>query len=159
MRNGCGGRVDNLARVLIAAFRRLYNHIRTVAFWLDAAPLLTDLGLPFKVCLITAHAVGIRRSLQSLAQVGIDDIVSLVPIYGDVIAGILQLYQVFLSFLFGIDYSILGWMVSCRVRSVAWIVPDFVFVWIVVDCCDRHRRRFRACTRRLPRLPLQSKSP
>jgi hypothetical protein len=60
-----------------------------------------------------SHAATIRRSLESLAQVGIDDIVSLVPIYGDVIAGILQLYQVFLSFLFGIDYSILGWMVSC----------------------------------------------
>lgn len=37
---------------------------------------------------------------------------SLVPIYGDLLSGILQLYQVFLSFLFGIDYAILGWMVS-----------------------------------------------
>lgn len=28
---------------------RLYNHVRTVAYWLDAAPVLADLGLPFKV--------------------------------------------------------------------------------------------------------------
>ncbi|KAJ9115274.1 hypothetical protein QFC20_001141 [Naganishia adeliensis] len=84
--------------------QQLYNHIRTVAFWLDAAPLLTDLGLPFKV--------------------GIDDIVSLVPIYGDVIAGILQLYQVFLSFLFGIDYSILGWMLlTVVIDTVVGFVP------------------------------------
>jgi hypothetical protein len=47
---------------------RLYNHIRTVAFWLDAAPLLADLGLPFRVsCLVYFHfysancAGGIRR--------------------------------------------------------------------------------------------------
>ena len=29
----------------------MYNHIRTVAYWLDASPLLADLGLPFRVSL------------------------------------------------------------------------------------------------------------
>lgn len=33
----------------LIAWIRMYNHIRTVAFWLDAAPLLSDLGLPFRV--------------------------------------------------------------------------------------------------------------
>ncbi|KAJ9103365.1 hypothetical protein QFC19_004464 [Naganishia cerealis] len=82
----------------------LYNHLRTVAFWLDAAPLLTDLGLPFKV--------------------GIDDLVSLIPLYGDLASAILQLYQVFLSFLFGIDYAILGWMLlTVLIDTVVGIVP------------------------------------
>ena len=70
---------------------RLYNHIRTVAFWLDASPLLADLGLPFRA--------------------GIDDIISLVPLYGDIASGILQLYQVWLSFVFGVPLQIIGWMV------------------------------------------------
>lgn len=71
---------------------------------MDAAPLLTDLGLPFKV--------------------GIDDLVSLVPIYGDVIAGLLQLYQVLLSILFGIDYTVaLTMLVTVVVDIVVGIVP------------------------------------
>ncbi|WWC72177.1 uncharacterized protein I206_106137 [Kwoniella pini CBS 10737] len=71
--------------------QRLYNHIRTIAFWLDAAPVLADLGLPFRA--------------------GLDDIISLVPIYGDLLSGILQLYQVWLSFIFGVPKEILGYMV------------------------------------------------
>ncbi|EIW72184.1 hypothetical protein M231_01843 [Tremella mesenterica] len=70
--------------------QRLYNHVRTVAFWLDAAPLLSDLGLPFRA--------------------GLDDIISLVPIYGDILSGVLQLYQVWLSFIYGVPYEILGRM-------------------------------------------------
>lgn len=31
---------------------RLYNHVRTVAFWLDSAPVLADLGLPFRVSVL-----------------------------------------------------------------------------------------------------------
>lgn len=45
-------------------------------------------------------------------QVGIDDFVSLVPFYGDLLSGILQLYQVFLSCLFGLEYGVVGCMVS-----------------------------------------------
>jgi len=70
--------------------QRMYNHIRTVAFWLDAAPVLADLGLPFRA--------------------GLDDIISLVPIYGDIASGVLQLYQVWLSFVFGVPPQILGYM-------------------------------------------------
>ncbi|KAL7424448.1 hypothetical protein Q5752_000131 [Cryptotrichosporon argae] len=65
----------------------LYNHIRTVAFYLDAAPLLSDLGLPFRA--------------------GLDDIVSLVPIYGDLLAGVFQLYQVWLCAVFGVPRDML----------------------------------------------------
>ena len=74
-----------------SAETRLYNHIRTVAFYMDAAPLLTDLGLPFRA--------------------GLDDIISLVPLWGDIVSGILGLYQVWLSFLFGVPLNILGYMV------------------------------------------------
>ncbi|KAI9633753.1 uncharacterized protein MKK02DRAFT_38409 [Dioszegia hungarica] len=74
-----------------AEAQRLYNHVRTVAYWLDAAPVLADLGLPFKA--------------------GLDDVISLVPIYGDIVAGVLQLYQVWLSFVFGVPRNILGLMI------------------------------------------------
>ena len=46
------------------------------------------------------------------AQAGIDDIISLVPIYGDILSGILQLYQVWLCFIFGVPLNIIGFMVS-----------------------------------------------
>lgn len=82
----------------------LYNHIRTVAFWLDAAPLLADLGLPFRA--------------------GLDDVISLVPIYGDIISGILQLYQVWLCFIFGVPRTILGYMLlNVLIDCVVGIVP------------------------------------
>ncbi|ORY31667.1 hypothetical protein BCR39DRAFT_571208 [Naematelia encephala] len=74
-----------------AEAQQMYNHIRTVAFWLDASPLLADLGLPFRA--------------------GLDDIISLVPIYGDIVSGILQLYQVYLSFIFGVPAQILMYMI------------------------------------------------
>ncbi|WVQ84542.1 hypothetical protein IAT38_006696 [Cryptococcus sp. DSM 104549] len=70
--------------------QKMYNHIRTVAYWLDAAPVLADLGLPFRA--------------------GLDDIISLVPLYGDLISGLLQLYQVWLCFVFGVPKNILGYM-------------------------------------------------
>ncbi|CAD6569189.1 MAG: hypothetical protein TREMPRED_005090 [Tremellales sp. Tagirdzhanova-0007] len=84
--------------------QRLYNHIRTVAFWLDAAPLLSDLGLPFRA--------------------GLDDIISLVPLYGDIVAGVLQLYQVWLCFIFGVPLPILGYMFLNTIADVVvGIVP------------------------------------
>lgn len=51
----------------------------------DAAPVLADMGLPFRA--------------------GLDDIISLVPLYGDIAAGVLQLYQVWLAFVFGIPIA------------------------------------------------------
>ncbi|KAK4683907.1 hypothetical protein P7C73_g6303, partial [Tremellales sp. Uapishka_1] len=84
--------------------QKLYNHIRTVAFWLDAAPLLSDLGLPFRA--------------------GLDDIISLIPLYGDLASGILQLYQIYLSFLFGVELNILGYMLLNTLADIlVGIVP------------------------------------
>ncbi|WOO81004.1 uncharacterized protein LOC62_03G004532 [Vanrija pseudolonga] len=82
----------------------LYNHIRTVAFWLDASPALADLGLPFRA--------------------GLDDIISLVPLYGDIASGVLQLYAVYLCFLFGAPTITLGYMVLNVILDVlVGIVP------------------------------------
>jgi hypothetical protein len=53
---------------------------------------LADLGLPFRA--------------------GLDDLISLVPLYGDILSGFLQLYQVYLCFLFGVELRTLGFMVS-----------------------------------------------
>ncbi|KAK8853364.1 hypothetical protein IAR55_004068 [Kwoniella newhampshirensis] len=90
--------------------QRLYNHIRTVAYWLDASPLLADLGLPFRA--------------------GLDDIISLVPIYGDILSGILQLYQVWLCFIFGVPNNVLGYMfMNVIIDVVVGFVPligDFI---------------------------------
>ncbi|KAG8713765.1 hypothetical protein FRC09_018353 [Ceratobasidium sp. 395] len=74
-----------------AEAQKLYNHIRTVAWWLDALPFLTHAGLPFKV--------------------GVDDIISAFPIWGDFAGALLSVYQVFLSWMFGVPQSILIRMV------------------------------------------------
>ncbi|WWC95203.1 hypothetical protein V866_002059 [Kwoniella sp. B9012] len=118
--------------------QRLYNHIRTVAFWLDAAPVLADLGLPFRA--------------------GLDDIISLVPIYGDLLSGVLQLYQVWLCFIFGVPRNILGYMLLNVILDViVGLVPllgdflDNLFksnlrnlalleTWLLED--ERARRRY-----------------
>jgi hypothetical protein len=58
-----------------------------------------------------------------------------VPIYGDILAGVLQLYQVWLAFIFGVPLNILGYMVS-RVKkhslthSLAWAYPKILNVII-----------------------------
>ena len=62
-------------------------------------------------------------------QAGIDDIISLVPLYGDIASGILQLYQVWLSFIFGVPLNLIGWMVSLRaalivIHDTLWTEPD-----------------------------------
>ncbi|ORX39411.1 hypothetical protein BD324DRAFT_329992 [Kockovaella imperatae] len=93
-----------------AEAQRLYNHIRTIAFWLDAAPLLSDLGLPFRA--------------------GLDDIISLVPIYGDIVSGFIQLYQVWLCFVFGVPRNVVIQMVFNVILDViVGLVPligDFI---------------------------------
>lgn len=55
--------------------------------------MLSDLGLPFRA--------------------GLDDIISLVPIWGDIVSGIMQLYQVWLAWLFGVPIDVCVRMVSC----------------------------------------------
>jgi hypothetical protein len=65
-----------------------------------------------------------QRLISLTLQVGIDDLVSLIPLYGDLLSGVAQLYQVLLSILFGIDYSVaLSMLVTVVVDIVVGIVP------------------------------------
>lgn len=66
---------------------------------MDASPLLSDLGLPFKA--------------------GLDDVIGLVPLYGDALAFVLGLYGVWLAFLFGVPLQALGWMLVNLVIDLA----------------------------------------
>jgi hypothetical protein len=59
-----------------------------------------------------------------MMQAGIDDIISLVPIYGDIASGVLQLYQVFLCFMFGVPRQTLMLMVCASlVPALLGITP------------------------------------
>ncbi|BEI84254.1 hypothetical protein CcaverHIS002_0408580 [Cutaneotrichosporon cavernicola] len=87
-----------------AEAQRLYNHVRTVAFYLDAAPVLSDLGLPFRA--------------------GLDDIISLVPLYGDLVSGIMQLYQVWLAWIFGVPVAVcVRMIINVLLDIVVGIIP------------------------------------
>lgn len=57
-------------------------------------------------------------------KAGLDDIISLVPIYGDIVSGILQLYQVWLCFIFGVPRTILGYMVGRPLSIETYYVED-----------------------------------
>ncbi|KZO98918.1 hypothetical protein CALVIDRAFT_561847 [Calocera viscosa TUFC12733] len=82
----------------------LYNHIRTIAWYMDALPFLSQAGLPFRV--------------------GVDDIISLFPLWGDLAGSILALYQIFLSWLFGVPPITLGWMaLNVLVDLLVGLVP------------------------------------
>ncbi|KAG9038053.1 hypothetical protein FRB95_002981 [Tulasnella sp. JGI-2019a] len=84
--------------------QNLYNHTRTVAWYMDALPFLSQTGLPVKI--------------------GMDDIVSAIPIWGDFVGVLLALYQVFLSFLFGVSQPILVRMVvNVVIDGIIGIVP------------------------------------
>jgi hypothetical protein len=114
----------------------LYNHIRTVAWYMDAAPFVSNV-LPIPVsadapcvvtpsthilhisdwnrrdhichpCLWVATAFfffGVRPALTCLAD-------------RDLVGMVLSLYQVFLSWIFGVPYNILGIMVRNAVLSL-----------------------------------------
>jgi hypothetical protein len=62
----------------------------------------------------------------------LDDIISLVPIYGDILSGVLQLYQVWLCFVFGVPLNILGYMVCSNSPAVSPTYPQFLNVIIDV---------------------------
>ncbi|CDZ98177.1 Protein of unknown function DUF4112 [Phaffia rhodozyma] len=82
----------------------LYNHFRTMAFFMDASPLLSDLGLPFTA--------------------GFDDIISLVPLYGDALAAILGLYGIYLAFLMGCGTNTMALMlVNVFIDFVVGVIP------------------------------------
>lgn len=93
----------------------LYNHIRTIAFFLDA----------------------ISDSIPGLDQlpfeIGFDAIIgAFLPVVGDWIGLVLGLYQVFLSWMFGIPWTTLGLMLlNVVLDAVIGIVPWFgdVFSW------------------------------
>jgi len=91
--------------------QRLYNHTRTVAWYMDAFPFISQSGFPVKI--------------------GLDDIISAIPFYGDFIGVLLALYQVFLAFVFGVPQALL-------VRMVANVVIDGVvgIVPIIGDVLD-----------------------
>lgn len=69
--------------------QRLYNHIRTLAFYLDAIPFLGR-KLPFNV--------------------GVDSIIGLIPGVGDYVGLLLSLYALFISALFGLPIALLCMM-------------------------------------------------
>ncbi|KAF9072834.1 hypothetical protein BDP27DRAFT_1417602 [Rhodocollybia butyracea] len=80
--------------------QHLYNHIRTVAFLLDASsewliPIFPFLG-----------------SLPSEMQFGLDSVIGAVlPGVGDIIGMFLAFYQLFLSRLFGLPSNVIGIMI------------------------------------------------
>ncbi|KAG8956391.1 hypothetical protein FRC04_004472 [Tulasnella sp. 424] len=71
--------------------QKLYNHSRTVAWYMDALPFVSN-TLPFRV--------------------GIDDIISLIPVWGDAVGFFLSLYQIYLAWLFGVPSFLLGRMLT-----------------------------------------------
>ncbi|KAF8605693.1 hypothetical protein BDV93DRAFT_543309 [Ceratobasidium sp. AG-I] len=87
-----------------AEAQKLYNHIRTVAWWLDALPFLNNAGLPFKL--------------------GVDDIISAFPVWGDFLGLILSLYQVYLSWAFGVPIGVLtNMIINVVVDMFLGIIP------------------------------------
>ncbi|QRV81874.1 hypothetical protein RhiJN_09889 [Ceratobasidium sp. AG-Ba] len=104
--------------------QKLYNHIRTVAWWLDALPFLSNAGLPFKV--------------------GVDDIISAFPVWGDFAGALLSVYQVYLSWIFGVPTPIL-------VRMIINVVVD-MFMGIIPLIGDALDVLFKANLRNLDLL-------
>ncbi|KAF8320864.1 hypothetical protein DL93DRAFT_2163830 [Clavulina sp. PMI_390] len=84
--------------------QRLYNHIRTVAWYLDAIPYLSQAGLPLRV--------------------GVDDIIGAIPFYGDFAGVILAAYMVVLCWIFGTPSDILVRMIiNTIIDGLIGIVP------------------------------------
>ncbi|KAJ4500835.1 hypothetical protein C8R41DRAFT_809096 [Lentinula lateritia] len=80
--------------------QHLYNHIRTVAFLLDASSEWLIPTFPF------------LGSLPFEMQFGLDSIIGAVlPGFGDAIGMLLAFYQLFLSMLFGLPINVIAIMV------------------------------------------------
>ncbi len=83
--------------------QQLYNHIRTIAWYLDSIPILGS-RLPFNV--------------------GIESIVGLVPGVGDSVGLLFGLYQVVICSLFGLPVPVLLWMLfNILIDCLMGIVP------------------------------------
>lgn len=72
-----------------AEAQRLYNHIRTVAWYLDSLPLCSTF-LPFNI--------------------GVESIVGFIPVVGDYVGLVLGVYVVYLCSLFGLPIRVLFFM-------------------------------------------------
>ncbi len=104
-----------------AEAQALYNHMRTVAFWLDSIPFLGR-NLPFNV--------------------GVDSLIGLIPGYGDLVGLLLALYMLLLIFLFGVPWLLIGYCaVNIFVDAFIGIVP------ILGDALDV---AFKVSARRAP---------
>lgn len=80
--------------------QRLYNHARTVAYFLDATSAMIP-GLD-----------------QSPVDFGFEAVIGAVlPFFGDMIGVVLGLYFVFLAVLFGVPLVTVGWMVSTQLAT------------------------------------------
>ncbi|KAF9267826.1 hypothetical protein L218DRAFT_955010 [Marasmius fiardii PR-910] len=80
--------------------QNLYNHIRTVAYLLDASSEWFIPTFPF------------LASLPPQFQFGLDSVIgALIPAVGDIIGLILGLYQVWLSMLFGLPSNVIRLMI------------------------------------------------
>ncbi|TIB37146.1 hypothetical protein E3P86_02292 [Wallemia ichthyophaga] len=86
----------------------IYNAIRTYAFYLDALPIISDLGINVRI--------------------GLDDLLA-IPILGDLITGLISIYQIWLASLLGPPRMVVYRMV--RISAVYYIADD-VFKWINV---------------------------
>ncbi|KAF9161407.1 hypothetical protein DFQ26_004558 [Actinomortierella ambigua] len=83
----------------VAEREKLYGRIRKLALWLDNIP-----GLPIPI--------------------GLEAIVGFIPVVGDVIGLVASLYQVYLSFLFGIPtFLILRLLMNVLIDLVVGILP------------------------------------
>lgn len=83
--------------------QQLYNHIRTVAWYLDSIPLLGS-RLPFNI--------------------GVESIIGIVPGVGDYVGLVLGLYQILLCSLFGVPLTVILWMIlNVVVDCMLGIVP------------------------------------
>lgn len=83
--------------------QRLYNHIRTVAWYLDAIPFFGS-RLPFNI--------------------GVDSIIGVIPGVGDYIGVILGAYQIFLIALFGVPvFLVLQMILNVVLDCILGLVP------------------------------------
>ncbi|GAC98148.1 major facilitator super [Pseudozyma hubeiensis SY62] len=86
-----------------AEAQQLYNHIRTVAWYLDSIPLLGS-RLPFNI--------------------GVESIVGIIPGVGDYVGLILGLYQILLCALYRLPLTVLLWMLfNVLLDCMIGIVP------------------------------------
>ncbi|KAN0064471.1 hypothetical protein ACQY0O_002097 [Thecaphora frezii] len=86
-----------------AEAQKLYNHVRTVAWYLDALPLLGS-QLPFNV--------------------GIDSLLGFIPGLGDYLGLLLGIYQIYLCSLFGLPTQLLVWMaINVALDCLIGLIP------------------------------------